>query len=220
MATPYVVIDLASAASTQDEAASRFEGEPLLVVARVQRSGRGRSGREWIHAPRALAASVALEPGWAPQRWGPLPLIAGLAARDALGSDVSLKWPNDLLIGSAKVGGILTEASGSVAIVGLGVNLWWPDPIEGAGALFVEDPGAEAAPLMAHTWAARLLERIGAGPDAWGRDEYASCCSTVGEEITWEPGGRGKATGIGPDGELIVDGGRIELRSGEVRSVR
>ncbi len=220
MATPYVVIDLASAASTQDEAAARFEGAPVLVIARVQQSGRGRSGREWIHAPRALAASVAVEPGWPPDRWGLLPLVAGLAARDAIGSDVSLKWPNDLLLSRAKVGGILAEASGDLAIMGLGVNLWWPDPIEGAGALFAEDPGGEAAPLMAHTWASRLLDRVGAGPDAWGRDEYVACCSTLGEEITWEPGGRGVATGIGPDGALIVDGGRIELRSGEVRSVR
>ena len=73
---------------------------------------------------------------------------------------------------------------------------------------------------MAHTWAARLLERIEAGPDDWGRDEYVACCATLGDEITWEPDGRGTATGVGPDGALVIDDGRLELRSGEVHSVR
>lgn len=220
MATPYVLVELASAGSTQDEARSRFEGRPTLVTARRQRSGRGRSGREWVHAPRALAASLAFRPGWPTGRWGPLPLVAGLAARDVLGGAVALKWPNDLLLGEAKIGGILAEGAAGVAVVGLGVNLWWEDPIPGAGALYGEDPGPEAAGPLAGGWAARLLDRAAAGPDGWGREEYAAGCETLGREITWEPGGRGVATGVAADGALIVDGGRVELRAGEVRSVR
>jgi BirA family biotin operon repressor/biotin-[acetyl-CoA-carboxylase] ligase len=220
MATPYVVIDLVSAASTQDEARDRFGNEPTLVIARVQSAGRGRGGHEWVHAPRALATSMAFQPAWPPDRWGPLPLVAGLAARDAAG-DLRLKWPNDLMSGDRKVGGILAEADDDVVVIGLGLNLWWPDPLDGAGALHEEDPGADAAVPLARRWAARLLERIEAGPDGWGRDEYTSYCTTVGREISWEPGGRGTATGIAPDGALVVEtsAGRIELRSGEVRSV-
>ena len=222
MATPYVLVELGTVGSTQQEARGRFRGEPLLVTARHQTGGRGRSGRTWVQAPRAVAATLCFEPGWPEARTGTIPLVAGLAARDASGDDVRLAWPNDLVRDGRKVGGILAEGDGGLVVVGLGLNLWWPDPIEGAGALLSADPGPEAADWIAEQWAAGLLERMAAGPDRWGRDEYLAVSSTVGHQVTWQPDGAGRAVGIAADGGLVVaiGDGEVVLRSGEVREVR
>lgn len=98
-----------------------------LLVADQQVAGRGRAGRSWVTPARAaLTATLVLRPGVQPDRWGWLPLLAGLGAVTALrataGVPALLKWPNDVLVdldghvpelggwGTArKVGGILTE---------------------------------------------------------------------------------------------------------------
>jgi BirA family biotin operon repressor/biotin-[acetyl-CoA-carboxylase] ligase len=224
--TPYAPCGLCvlpSAASTQDEAFARFVADPLLVVAARQTAGRGRMGRAWASAPRAVAASLALRPRWPEDCWPRLTLTAGLAARRALGEAVSLEWPNDLVAGGLKVGGLLTEARGGVVAVGLGVNLYWPEPtVEGAGAVHAFDPGPEASVEIARAWAMDLLARAARPPDAWGRDQYAACCATLGREVTWEPAGRGRAVTVGVDGGLEVetDRGRRVLYAGEVHTVR
>lgn len=222
MATPYDLVALGTVGTTQHEARSRFRGRPVLVTAQRQTSGRGRTGASWAHAPRAIAASLAFAPEGPAERVAVIPLVAGLAARDALGPGVRLEWPNDLVAGGRKVGGILVEADGPVVTVGLGVNLFWPDPIEGAGALLGSDPGTDAPDWIAEQWAAGLLDRLAAAKADWGRDEYAAACSTIGAEITWEPGGRGVARGVDAAGGLEVesDGGVDVLRSGAVRRVR
>ena len=139
--------------STQEAARDRYSGTPLLVWARKQTDGRGRTGAGWMEAPRALATSLAFEPEWAVDHWGPVPLVAGMAACAAIGDQVGLKWPNDLMAGGRKVGGILVEASGPVVVAGLGLNLWWPDPPAGIGAVFDHDPGEDESRLLAGLWA-------------------------------------------------------------------
>lgn len=222
MATPYVCVELGTVGSTQREARVRFEGSPVLVTAEAQTGGRGRLGRDWVQAPRAVAASLALDPGWPESMRGVLPLVAGLAARDAAGGSVSLKWPNDLILIGHKIGGILVEATGPLVVVGLGLNLWWPDPIEGAGALLDIDPGPRAPGRVAEQWADDLLARLAKGPGGWGKEEYSSVCSTLGMQITWDPDGSGTAVAISGDGGLVVStsGGEVVLDSGEVCEVR
>ena len=139
------------------------------MVAGRQTEGRGRSQRTWESAPRAMAASLAFRPTWEIGSWPLIPLVAGLAAADVLGRDVGLKWPNDLLVGEDKVGGILVEGSGGVLVVGCGLNLWWPDPPDGVGALWSDDPGPEAVVDTATAWADRLLQRLADRPGDWGR---------------------------------------------------
>src|SRR3990172_3487586 len=112
MATPPSAFHLDVVGSTQDEARTRFSGVPVLVTAARQTTGRGRSGAAWETAPRAVAASLAWEPGWPDAAAARLSLVAGLAAADTLGDAIGLKWPNDLMRGEAKVGGILTERFG------------------------------------------------------------------------------------------------------------
>src|SRR5207245_6091756 len=66
-----------------------------------------------------------------------LSLAAGVAAAEACGRGVRLKWPNDLLLDGSKVGGILVEASPAKAVCGIGINLTWAP--EGAAQL--DEPG-------------------------------------------------------------------------------
>ncbi|HSO49647.1 MAG TPA: biotin--[acetyl-CoA-carboxylase] ligase, partial [Acidimicrobiia bacterium] len=95
--------------STQDLARSELDRLPTVVIAERQTAGRGRTGATWLTAPRALAASVALLMDVDDRR--PLSLMAGLAAVRVV-ADVSLKWPNDVVAGDEKLGGILVERSG------------------------------------------------------------------------------------------------------------
>ncbi len=222
MATPYSLEVYDEVTSTQDIAAAALVDEPILVVAGRQTAGRGRSQRTWESAPRAMAASLAIRPAWDPGSWPLIPLVAGLAAADTLEGNVTLKWPNDLLLGDDKVGGILVEGSGGVLVVGCGLNLWWPDAPPGKGALSIDDPGPGAVVATAASWAERLLERLAAGPREWGRNDYLARSATVGRQVTWEPKGEGKAVDIGDDGSLIVDTtlGTQSLIAGEIRHLR
>lgn len=228
MATPvFDMVQLDQAASTQDEVRRRAGERPLLVVAGRQTEGRGRSGAVWDNAPAALAASLGVRLSWPSSAWPRTALIAGAAALRSLeeaagAADLSLKWPNDLMRGEDKLGGILTEAFGGLAVAGWGANLYWPDPPPGRGALFDEDPGPECAPELARRWAGLLLEFLAGGPDDWPREEYRRRCSTLGQEITWSPGGAGRALDITQEGGLLVESpqGLITLTSGAVSEVR
>ena len=98
-----------------------------------QNAGRGRGDHGWHSAAAAgLYVSVLLRPPISPSLLPLIPLAAGLAAAEAINSVASLKvdlrWPNDLLIGPRKTGGILVEAhsegdSVSYAVVGIGINV-------------------------------------------------------------------------------------------------
>ncbi|GBD84316.1 bifunctional ligase/repressor BirA [bacterium BMS3Abin02] len=220
MATRYALTLLDEVTSTQDEARSRYRGTPLLVVAGRQKAGRGRSGRRWENAPRAVAASLAFTPDWPRPTWPRLSLAAGLAARDVFGFD--LKWPNDLVVGGRKTGGLLAESGEDLVVVGLGVNLWWPEAPSGFGAVCSDDPGAEASAEYAGRWADALLSRADRGPDGWGIEEYRVACLTIGLRVTWKPNGAGRVVTVDDEGRLLVEAhaGLIALTSGEVREVR
>ena len=221
MDTPYDAIPLDVVGSTQDEVRERYAGRPLLVTAERQIAGRGRRGATWVQAPRAVAASLGFTCDWPPTARPRLSLAAGLAVLAAVGGSIGLAWPNDLVVGDAKVGGLIAEAHGELVVIGLGLNLYWPAPISGAAALGTHDPGREVADGIAGRWAGDLLRRVGSGPDGWGLDEYREASVTLGREVVWEPGGCGTAAGIDVDGGLIVDTprGRRVLRSGSVRHV-
>lgn len=196
---------------------------PSVAVAHRQSRGRGRQGSVWLNAPRAVAVSVGIRMQWDQSDWPLVPLVAGVVARRKLPGAVALKWPNDLLVGGSKVGGILTEAADGDVVVGMGLNLFWPDAPVGFGALMSLDPGEEAGPSLAIEWAEALLECLNGSAEDWPLQEYREGCTTLGQEITWEPDGRGIAVDIGPDGSLVVEvppGERVSLRSGEVRHVR
>ncbi|HUG08081.1 MAG TPA: biotin--[acetyl-CoA-carboxylase] ligase [Acidimicrobiia bacterium] len=217
MATPYFQLRVNRVSSTQDVARERLDDLPVLVLASGQTWGRGRSGAEWLTADRALAASLAFRHAEGEER--PLSLMAGVAAARAT-EGTALKWPNDVVVDHAKVGGILVERTGDTTVVGLGLNLWWPSPPDGMDALFPEDPGEEAHAEIGALWGAELMEAIdGKG---WQIDEYRRACATIGRDITWEPDGAGRAVDVADDGALVVETstGRETLYSGAVSHVR
>lgn len=216
MATPYLQLRADEVASTQDLARAELDLLPVVVTAQRQTAGRGRGGAAWLSAPRALAVSLAFHP--AEEDLRPFSLMAGVAAARCL-EGVRLKWPNDLMAGGAKVGGILVERADET-VIGMGINLWWPEAPEGMAALRDDDPGPELHARVAGLWAAELIRLI--DEDGWPVDEYRSLCSTLGREISWVPDGRGTAVDITGEGALVVEssGAREILMSGAIRHVR
>jgi BirA family biotin operon repressor/biotin-[acetyl-CoA-carboxylase] ligase len=122
-----------------DALAAACRGAPhgSVYFADEQRAGRGRGDHHW-HSPsgEGLYVSVLLRPQIPATRLPLLPLAAGLAAADAIrtvsGLNIDLRWPNDLLIGPRKTGGILVEAKAGTqtdanndafAVVGIGINV-------------------------------------------------------------------------------------------------
>jgi len=130
------VIYCRSVGSTNElarELAAAGAAEGTLVLADEQTAGRGRLGRSWLSpAGSSLLLSLIFRPPWTPQQAGRLTMICSLAAAEAIeaqtGLTVNLKWPNDVLIGGRKVGGVLAELSvmGDVldyVVAGLGLNV-------------------------------------------------------------------------------------------------
>ncbi|HEX9977964.1 MAG TPA: biotin--[acetyl-CoA-carboxylase] ligase [Acidimicrobiia bacterium] len=222
MATPPHTLHLNVVSSTQDEARSRFHGVPVLITAARQTAGRGRNGAAWETADRAVSASLAFRPAWPVASWPIISAVAGLSALDVLGERARLKWPNDVVIDGGKVAGILVESDAAVVVVGIGINLWWPAPVAGAGSLHQSDPGPAECTRVAGEWAIAFLARMDRSPEDWGRREYEARSATVGAAVTWEPGGSGRAVAIAANGGLVVEtaDGTVVLDSGAVRSVR
>ena len=223
MATPYAIVERHSAESTQDEARARVDDHgPVLVVARHQSAGRGRLGREWVEPDLALFSSFAFRPAWPIEAWGRIPLVAGLAVKDAIaaasGIDLGLRWPNDLVVGMDKIGGILVESNGGVVVVGCGINLVWRNPVHGAAALHHDEVSAGRPLDLAIAWVDRLLDRLAGPPDGWGIDEYRQACVTIGRSVSYAAG-TGIAVSVADDGALVVETatGRVTVTSGEVR---
>ncbi len=154
MATPYFQLRLESVPSTQDVARDNLGELPVLVMSPDQSKGRGRAGDEWITAERAVAVSLAFKCKDEDTR--PFSLMAGVAATQ-VAKRTRLKWPNDVMLGDLKVGGILVERSADVVVVGLGLNLWWPDPPEGMAGLLGEDPGDDRYAEVAGLWGAEFM---------------------------------------------------------------
>jgi BirA family biotin operon repressor/biotin-[acetyl-CoA-carboxylase] ligase len=117
--------------STNDHAATmRRAGRlyaPAVVLTGRQTAGRGRGGNVWWSGGGSITVTFALpiDEQLAPHQ---LPLIAGLAVRNATAeltgdNGVQLKWPNDLLYGGRKLGGLLCERIQKADLIGLGLNV-------------------------------------------------------------------------------------------------
>lgn len=131
------IIRLDRCESTMDTArvlAEEGAEDGTVVVADEQTSGRGTKGRLWISPPRVgLYMTYILKPGEEEALdLALLPLASGVAVQEALVAlavaDARLKWPNDLVAGRRKLGGILCEsvfrnARPSFALIGIGLNL-------------------------------------------------------------------------------------------------
>lgn len=120
------------------------------LIARRQFAGKGRQGRPWQSIEGNFLGSTIVEVGARDPLAPALTLVAGLALIEAVeaaapGAKLSLKWPNDLMLGDAKLAGILLERSGDRVVAGFGVNLAGAPEIAGRNTAALS-PIAEIAP--------------------------------------------------------------------------
>ncbi len=236
LTTSYIARDIryyTEVASTNTEAKEAPDAENgTLFIADTQTAGRGRRGRDWV-SPMGCGIwmSLLLLPDIAPERIPEITLVAGMSVCRAIGNGAMIKWPNDIVIGTKKVCGILTEYSGGKVICGIGINVntrgFLQELEHIATSIYLEtgretDRAALAAAVMNEF--EPLYDRfLSGGFDALS-DEYKERCVTIGQAVTVTGAGdtiSGTATGITPDGGLIIDtvGGQRIITSGEA-SVR
>ncbi|MFF2020561.1 biotin--[acetyl-CoA-carboxylase] ligase [Streptomyces sp. NPDC058171] len=227
--------------------------EGAVLVAEAQHAARGRLDRRWSAPARSgLFVSVLLTPGderrgaVPVERWGWIPLLAGVAVATALsraaGVDTALKWPNDLLVTvdgeERKAGGILAERAGDGSVVlgiGLNVSLTADElPVPGAGSLLLagarttdRDPLLRAVLRSLEQWYGDW-RAAGGDPVASGLQEtYAAGCATLGRRVrALLPGERevsGEAVALDGDGRLVIatdEGGLQSVGAGDIVHLR
>jgi BirA family transcriptional regulator, biotin operon repressor / biotin---[acetyl-CoA-carboxylase] ligase len=204
--------------TTALDMAARGEPEWTVVAAGHQTGGRGRLGRTWVSQPDAsLLFSFLLRPPLPPDRALLLTLLSAVAMAEAAeaeaGVNVGCKWPNDLLLESRKVAGILAEArvrgrSLQHVVIGLGVNLRGvPDGVEYAASLGPIDRRALLAGFLR-----RFRERYTPGGDGFAQlvvSAYAPRCQTLGRRVCATTlSGRvveGQAVDLDLSGNLVVE---------------
>ena len=204
------------------------EGAPegLVMVADHQTRGRGRRGRSWDAPPgSSLLVSVLLRPA-APYLG---PMATGLAAVEACaevaGVAASLKWPNDLLVGSDKLGGILAERVDGAVVVGLGLNVDWDAPLPPGAVDLRSLTGAVVDRVALLVALLRALDdRCRQPPDAVLAD-YRARCVTLGREVQVDVGEEtvtGTASAVDRQGRLVVDAGPVRrvIPAGDVVHLR
>ncbi|ORV75337.1 biotin--[acetyl-CoA-carboxylase] ligase [Mycobacterium gastri] len=225
-------------------AASGVDIDRAVLIAEHQTAGRGRHGRGWSGAPRAqitMSVGVRID-GVATAAWGWLSLATGLAVIDAVapliesgGIEAHLKWPNDVLAGSAaamgKLAGILAEVAQPFAVIGLGLNVTQSAAEAAApGATSLLDLGVPALDrdqlirLLLRDLAARIAQWQAA--DARLAADYRANSLTIGSRVRVQlPGGNdvvGVARDIDDQGRLCVDteGDPVLVSAGDVVHLR
>ena len=219
------------------------EGAPegTLALAEFQSAGRGRLGRSWeVPEGTSVMMSILLRPKFEPQYAPTLTLVMGMAVAKAvkkLGFDVSIKWPNDVVVSHKKICGILTEMGvrdGKIdyAVIGVGINVnirEFPEEMaDKATSLYLES-GREfdrsQIPGLVMEAFEEYYEKFAATCDLSGlKEKYESILANYNQPVrvlAKEPY-EGVARGITDGGELLVektDGTIVAVSAGEV-SVR
>ena len=215
------------------------EGKPhgTVITADFQEAGRGRAKRPWTAKKgESLLFTILLRYGESSSIPKAITLRTGLAVSLAiedlvpsLTGSVTVKWPNDIMIGSRKAAGILTEWDGKTAYIGVGVNVAQSDfPGEyrtKAGSIIQAYPGLgeNARFILLEDILSRLYDeierpRLDASREKWNdrrrerwRERLDKRLYRRGETVTFMPGAadsgmavEGILSGIGPEGELLI----------------
>lgn len=206
------------------------ETGPLWIRAGTQTLGRGRSGRSWTSVPGNLYASLLIRLACPPTAVHQLSLLAGIAAHDAIRAaalqarvslpGLRLKWPNDVLIGGAKLAGILPEtttitggaARSLIAVIGIGMNLAGHPAGLGRAVTHLVERGCCTTP-------ADMLAALASAMDGWlrrwdggagfglVREAWLQRAGPLGERITVNTGlepVEGSFLGIDAEGALVL----------------
>jgi len=229
----------ASLPSTQDVArreAERDTPEGTTILADEQMAGRGRLGRGWVSPPGAnLYFSVVLRPAAEHLRalgmiW---PLAICRAVEDVTDLPARVKWPNDVLVGSRKLAGVLIDSEfgdsgGGYAIAGIGINVNFDvsphEELRDTGTSISTELGREVAreemlaAVLGHF--EELYEAARRGEPV--HDGWKARLDTLGRHVRVRFGDsveEGVAEDAEPDGALILrrpDGSRVRIEAGEV----
>lgn len=212
-------------------AAAAGAGDGLWLRAERQSAGRGRLGRHWSDGTGNLFASTIVRLSGQEPAAHTLTLVAALALAEAVAAFApglaTIKWPNDLMIGDAKLAGILLERSGDAVVIGFGVNLATRPalPDRATTALAVHGVAVDPATLLD-----RLHDRFAAWLAVWRdhglaevRAAWLALAHPVGAPLRVRlPDGtlrEGHFGGLDGDGALrlsTADGGRIIVHAGDV----
>jgi BirA family biotin operon repressor/biotin-[acetyl-CoA-carboxylase] ligase len=229
------VIVFAEVDSTNDvafDAARRPGADGLVVAAEAQRRGRGRQGRPWRSAPRRnlLFTALLLEPV-GPAAQGPVTIAAGLAAAEGIeascGLRTELKWPNDVTLGGAKLGGVLVEVrrlgAGRAVAVGVGLNVNaapTPEEVSAPAACLADALGRPVERIDLLRAVLRRLDHwvgaVGAGRTDALHDAWAARCGMLGRRCTVLCDGRrhaGRVLDVDPFGGLVLGGDDGSVRT-------
>jgi BirA family transcriptional regulator, biotin operon repressor / biotin---[acetyl-CoA-carboxylase] ligase len=220
-----------------------LHGTALFADAQTQ--GRGRPGKAWSSPPQGgIHLSVGwCFPGLSAAALGPLSLRLGLAVLEALlpwyPAQIRLKWPNDLVAGEAKLGGLLVEtrpsAQALAVVVGVGLNVQRAPTAEdlgGEGATCLAALSTAAPPPQERLMAA-LLEALTEALVQWPEPaadgdwlaRWRARDALADVPVEWSEAGerhQGIARGPAPDGSLrvVTAAGERQIRAGAVQRVR
>ena len=212
--------------STQDAAralAAQGANEGTIVIAETQAAGRGRIGRGWASPPGGIYLSIILRPAIKPSEALRFPLIAVVAAAQAIeqltGLKPQLKWPNDIIVAGRKGGGILTEMSAEMdrvnyIVIGMGINVnteSFPDEIRGIATSLRAECGKEVSRVQLVQDILAQLESLYQVFQVSGfaaiRERWKALSNTIGARVSIR-GEReqveGEAIDIDEDGALIL----------------
>lgn len=225
--------------STNAELAARIAaGEQVRegdwLIADRQTAGKGRQGRTWFDGQGNFMGSSVVAVRAGDPAAPTLALLAGLAVYEAVSPHIPapkracLKWPNDVLIGEAKLAGILLERVGDTVIVGIGVNLTSAPvlPDRSSIALTAYGPAPDR-----DTFAAELAASFAVELERWRGyglapllSRWKAAAHPEGTALTvGEPGEtalKGQFAGLSDDGALLLrlaDGTCRAIHAGEVR---
>ena len=201
--------------NTQEFALSELSSEPVFVISYSQEKGKGTSNRTWLNADQALACSLAVKQEDIKLEHTLIPLLSGYLFTEVLKDiNLSLKWPNDIVLNNLKVGGILVEKSENNICIGMGINYFWDKPeVPGAGSIFTKKQEDALINLHAEKWANSLLFSL--AKKNFDLVKYKQKLQTLGKIVEY-PEGRGWAEDINEDGSLKIkstDGEYINLTS-------
>jgi len=213
--------------------AAQNEVHGTIICADFQEAGKGRLNRSWVmDRGKNLIFTILLRYGEFSSIVEALTLKAGLAVSlavedlyPALSGLVRVKWPNDIMIGSRKAAGILTEGDGKNVFIGIGVNIAqkeFPEEYRGKAVSIVQalpegsrapgedSSGEDSGFALLEKILSRLYEEIEKPNEDW-RERLLGRLYKNGETVCFAEGSadserliEGTLSGIGPGGELLI----------------
>jgi BirA family biotin operon repressor/biotin-[acetyl-CoA-carboxylase] ligase len=203
-----------------------------VIAAEFQSKGRGRLDRTFEAPPQsALLFSFFLKPKRARSDWSFISFLAAMAMHEVISQDiadkVSLKWPNDILIGENKVAGLLSQQISDGVIVGIGLNVAMNSdelPVPTATSLAL----AGSNNLDRNALLSDFLNRLESIFTEWESgseflEKYHQISLTIGRQVRVEVLGRdpieAEAVAISSQGALILSDG-TEVNAGDVVHLR